>query len=114
MERWVVINIRSLPLFSPIVFKDNDTNEDKNGVILLMTKPDHNTVQKSVLVDIQDDFIGNPYKLDNIHDTLTGDEQMILLLGVQVSLYKSQTWQSYVIKYFLIHVINVILTFSLM
>ena len=63
----------------------------------LMTNTNHNTVQKSVLVDMQNNFMGNPYNVDNTHSPSTDNDQMILLLGVQVRLCRG--------------VINVVYTF---
>ena len=73
-------------MFAPITFKEAKTNTANNGVTPLMTNTNHNTVQKSVLVDMQNNFMGNLYNVDNTHSPLTGSDQMILLLGVQVRL----------------------------
>ena len=93
MEWQIVINIASLPLFAPIALKQNT---DKNSVTPLTTKTSHSTVQKSVLVDMQNNFMGNPYKLENTHNASTSTD---IILGVQVRLYT--------IEYLLIRIINV-------
>ena len=67
--------------------KEAKTNIANNGVTPLMTNTNHNTVQKSVLVDMQNNFMGNPYNVDNTHSPSTGSDQMILLLGFQVRIY---------------------------
>ena len=76
-------------MFARITFKEAKTNIANNGVTTLMTNTNHNAVQKSVLVDMQINFIGNPYSVDNTHSPSTGNDQMILLLGVQVRLCQS-------------------------
>ena len=84
-------------MFVPITFKEAKTDTASSGVTSLMTNTNHNTVQKSVLVDMQNNFMGNPYNVDNTHSHLTGNDQMILLLGVQVRICRG--------------VINVVYTF---
>ena len=71
-------------MFAPITFKKGKTDSTNNGITPLTTSTNHNTVQKSVLVDMQNNFMGNPYDVNNTHRALTGNDQMILLLGVQV------------------------------
>ena len=73
-------------MFAPITFKKGKTNAANNGVTPLMINTNHNTVQKSALVDMQNNFMGNPYNVDNAHCPLTGNDQVVLLLGVQVKL----------------------------
>ena len=73
-------------MFAPITFKEGKTDTTNNCITPLTTKTNHNTVQKSVLVDIQNNFMGNPYAVDNTHRPSTGNDQIILLLGVQLSL----------------------------
>ena len=87
-------------MFASVTFKETKTNTANSGVTPLMIVIDtnHNTVQKSaVLVDMQNNFMGNPYNVDNTHSHLTGNDQMILLLGVQVRICRG--------------VINVVYTF---
>ena len=71
-------------MFAPITFKKGKTERTNNGITPLATRTNHNTVQKSVLVDMQNNFMGNPYAVNNTHRASTGNDQMILLLGVQV------------------------------
>ena len=87
-EQQITINSGCLPMFAPITFKEGKTDTPNNGVTQLMTNTNHNTVQKSVLVDMQNNFMGNPYDMDKTHCPSTGNNQMILLLGVQVRLPK--------------------------
>ena len=85
-EQQITINSGCLPMFAPITFKEGETDATNNGVTPLTTSTNHNTVQKSVLVDMQNNFMGNPYAMSNTHRPSTGNDQMILLLGVQVRL----------------------------
>ena len=85
-EHRITINSGCLPMFAPITFKEGKADTANNGVTPLITNTNHNTVQKPVLVDMQNNFIGNPYNVDNTHRPLTGNDQMISLLGVQVNL----------------------------
>ena len=78
-------------MFAPKTFKEGKTKTANNGVTPLMKSTNHKTVQKSVLVDMQNNFMGNPYNVDNTHRPLTGNNQMILLLGVQVRLPRGVT-----------------------
>jgi len=73
-------------MFAPITFKEGKADATNNGVTPLTTSTNHNTIQTSVLVNMQNNFMGNPYAVNNTHRPLTGNDQMILLLGVQVSL----------------------------
>ena len=83
-EQQITKNSGCLPMFAPITFKKGKTARTNNGITPLTTSTNHNTVQKSVLVDMQNNFMGNPYEVDNTHRASTGNDQMILLLGVQV------------------------------
>ena len=87
-EQQITINSDYLPMFAPITFKEGKTDTANNCVTPLMTNTNHNKVQKSVLFDMQNNFMGNPYNVDNTHRPLTGNNGMILLLGVQVSLQR--------------------------
>ena len=86
LERRITINSDCLPMFAPITYKEGTADKASNGLTPLMTNTNHNTVRKYVLVDMQNNFIGNPYNVDNTHRPSTGNDQMILLLGVQVRL----------------------------
>ena len=71
-------------MFAPITFKKGKTDRTNNGITPLTTSTNHNTVQKSVLVDMQNNFMGIPHDVNNTHCSSTANDQMILLLGVQV------------------------------
>ena len=77
LEKRIAINSGCLPMFAPITSKEGKTNIASNGVTPLMTNTKHNTVQKSVLVGMQNNFMGNPYTVDNTRRPLTGNDQMI-------------------------------------
>ena len=83
-EQQITINSGCLPMFAPITFKKRKTDRTNNGITPLTTSTNQNTVQKSVLVHMQNNFMENPYEVDNTHRALTNNDQMILLLGVQV------------------------------
>ena len=74
LEQRMAINSGCLPIFAPITFKEAKTNTSNSGVTPLMTNTNHNTVQKSVLVDMQNNFMGNPYNVDNTHSPSTGND----------------------------------------
>ena len=74
-------------MFAPITFKEGKTDTMNNGVTPSMTNTNYNSIQKSVLVDMQNNLKGNRYDVDNTHTHSTGKDQMILLLGVQVRSY---------------------------
>ena len=76
-------------MFSPITYKEGSADKASNGLKPLMTNTNHNTVQKYVLVGMHTNFMGNPYNVDNTHRPLSGNDQMILLLGVQVRICRS-------------------------
>ena len=54
-------------MFASITFKESKTITANNGVTALVTNTNHNTVQKNVLVDVQNNLMGNPYKVDDTH-----------------------------------------------
>ena len=65
---------------------------DNNGVAPLMTNTNHNALQKSVLIDMQNNFM--------THSPSTGNDQMILLLGVHVRLCSEfNQWCLYLCTY---------------
>ena len=80
LEPQMAISSGCLSIFSPITFKEAKTDTANSGVKPLMKNTKHKTVQNSVLVDMQNNFMGNPYNVDNTHSPSTGSDQIILLL----------------------------------